>query len=59
MALVTYVRRWRVALEVGLNRLVLLVELGQVGDEVLNDVGVRERVDARLLLLLSGDAACP
>lgn len=57
--MVTYVRRWRVALEVGLNRLVLLVELGQVGDEVLNDVGVRERVDARLLLLLSGDAACP
>jgi hypothetical protein len=55
---VTYVFRHGVALEVGLDGLVLLVELGQVGHEVLDDVGVRERVDARLLLGLSGNAAC-
>ena len=54
----TYVFRHGVALEVGLDGLVLLVELGQVGHEVLDDVGVRERVDARLLLGLSGNAAC-
>jgi len=55
---ITYVLRYSVALEVGLDGLVLLVELGQVGHEVLDDVGVRERVDARLLLGLSGNAAC-
>jgi hypothetical protein len=55
----TYVFGCSVALEVRLDGLVLLVELGQVGYEVLDDVGVRKRVDARLLLLLSGNAACP
>jgi hypothetical protein len=57
-SIVTYVLRCGVALEVGLDGLVLLVELGQVGHEVLDDVGVREGVDARLLLGLSGNAAC-
>ena len=55
---VTYVFGCSIALEVRLNGLVLLVELGQVGYEVLDDVGVRKRVNARLLLLLSGDTAC-
>ena len=55
---ITYVLGYGVALEVGLDRLVLLVELGQVGHKILDDVGVRERVDARLLLSLSGNAAC-
>jgi len=49
---------WRgVALEVGLDGFVLLVELGQVGHEVLDNVGVRERVDAGLLLGVNWDAA--
>jgi hypothetical protein len=52
-----YVFGCSVALEVRLNGLVLLVELGQVGYEVLDDVCVGKRVNARLLLLLSGDAA--
>jgi hypothetical protein len=56
---VTYVFGCGVALEVRLNGLVLLVELGQIRDKVLDDVGVRKRVDARLLLLLSGDTAYP
>ena len=56
---VTHVFGCGVALEVGLDRLVLLVELGQIRDKVLDDVGVRKRVDARLLLLISGDTACP
>lgn len=47
-----------VALEIGLDGLVLLVELGEVGHEVLDDVGVRERVDAGLLGGLCWDAAC-
>ena len=55
----THVFGCGVALEVRLDRLVLLVELGQIRDKVLDDVGVRERVDARLLLLISGDTACP
>lgn len=53
-----YVGCGGVALEIGLDGLVLLVELGQVGDEVLDDVGVGEGVDARLLCGLGGDAAC-
>jgi hypothetical protein len=55
----TYVFGCGIALEVRLDGLVLLVELGQVGYEVLHDVGVRKRVNAGLLLLLSGNAACP
>lgn len=46
------------ALEVGLDGFVLFVELGQVGDEVLDDVGVGEGVDAALLGCVCGDAAC-
>ncbi len=41
----TYVGRGGIALKVGLDGLVLLVEVRQVRDEVLDDVGVRERVD--------------
>ena len=55
----THVFGCGVALEVRLDRLVLLVELGQIRDKVLDDVGVRKRVDARLLLLISGDTAYP
>jgi len=54
----SYVFWWSVALQVGLDGLVLLVELGEVGHEVLDDVGVREGVDARLGLGVGGDAAC-
>jgi hypothetical protein len=59
MLAVTHVFGCGIALEVRLDRLVLLVELGQIRDKVLDDVGVRKRVDARLLLLISGDTACP
>lgn len=53
----THVWAGGVALEVGLNRLVLLVEQGQVRDQVLDDVGVREGIDAGLLGGLSRDTA--
>lgn len=53
-----YVRSGSVTLEVGLDGLVLLVELSEIGDEVLDDVGVRKRVDARLGLCVGGDTAC-
>ena len=35
-----YVFGFGLTLEVGLDGLVLLVELGKIGDEVLDDVGV-------------------
>lgn len=40
-----YVLGRGLSLEVGLDALVLLVEVRQVGDEILDDVGVRKRVD--------------
>jgi hypothetical protein len=46
------------ALQEGLDGLVLLVELGKIGDEILDDVGVRKRVDAGLGLCVGRDAAC-
>ena len=52
------VRGGRVALEVGLDGFVLLVELGQVGDEVFDDVGMGEGVDAGSVAGFGGDAAC-
>jgi hypothetical protein len=45
------------ALEVGLDGLVLLVELGKVGNEVLDDVGVGERVDLGDLAGVTVDTA--
>ena len=36
-------------MQVGLDGFVLLVEVGEVGDEVFDDIGVGQRVDARLL----------
>jgi hypothetical protein len=54
----TYVRRGGVALEVGLDRAVLLVEESHVGYEVLDHVHVREWVDARFLGCVCGNAAC-
>ena len=54
----THVLRSGLALQEGLDGLVLLVELGKIGDEILDDVGVRKGVDARLGLCVGGDAAC-
>lgn len=53
----TYVRRRGGALEVGLDRAVLLVEERHVRDKVLDNIHVRERVDARLLGGVCGDTA--
>jgi hypothetical protein len=44
-------------LEVGLDGFVLLVELGEVGNDVFDDVGVGEGVDLGFLLGIGGDAA--
>jgi hypothetical protein len=46
-----------VVLQPGLDGLVLLVELGHVGDEVLDDIHVREGVDLGVLARLAVDAA--
>jgi hypothetical protein len=53
----THVLGRGVALEIWLNGLVLLVEVGQIRDKVLDDVGVRQRVDARFGLGIGGNAA--
>lgn len=53
----THVWAGGITLEVRLDRLVLLVEESQVGDQVLDDVGVRQRVNARLLGGFGRDAA--
>ena len=44
-------------LQVWLDGFVLLVELGQVRDDVFYDVGVREGVDLCFLLCVVGNAA--
>lgn len=49
---------FRVSLEVGLDGFVLLVEVSEVGDEVFNNVGVGEGVDAGFVGSFSGNAAC-
>lgn len=54
----THVLGGGVALEIWLNGLVLLVEVGKIGDKILDDVGVRQRVDARFALGIGGDTAC-
>ena len=54
---VTYISGRGITLEVGLNRLILLIEEGQIGNEILDDVGVRQRVDARFLGGVGRDTA--
>lgn len=45
-------------MEVWLDGLVLLVELSEIGDNVLDDVGVWERVDLRFCLGVGRNSAC-
>ncbi len=53
----TYVRRRGIALQIWLDGLVLLVKVRQVRDEILDDVGVRERVDLDIRGRLGRDSA--
>lgn len=52
-----YVFGWGCALEVWLDGLVLLVEVGEIRYDVLDDVCVGERVDLRLFSGVGRDAA--
>ncbi len=52
------VGRWGRVLEVGLDGFVLLVEMGEIRNDVLDDVGVGKRVDLSLLLGVGWNAAC-
>ncbi len=47
-----------ISLEVRLDGFVLFVKMGEVGDEVFDDVGVGEGVDAGFVGSFSGNAAC-
>lgn len=49
---------WGVALEIWLNGLVLLVELGQIWYDILDDVGVWQWVDLGLVLGIDWNTAC-
>lgn len=53
----TYVGSGGVALQVRLDRLVLLVEMRQIRDEVLDDVGVGKGVDLDVGRRFIGDFA--
>ena len=53
-----YIFGFGAALQVWFDRFVLFVELGQVWDEVFDDVGVGERVDAGFVGCVRWDAAC-
>lgn len=53
----TYVGGGGVALQVRLDRLVLLVEMRQIRDEVLDDVGVGKGVDLDVGRRFIGDFA--
>jgi hypothetical protein len=54
----TYVLGRGVPLEVGLDALVLLVKVSQIRDEVLDDIGVRQRVDLDVGGGFLGNLAC-
>lgn len=58
MMIRTHIWWRRVALEVWLDGFVLFVEVSQVWHEILDDVGVREGVDAGLFARVGGNAAC-
>jgi hypothetical protein len=53
----SYVFSRGIALKVWLNALVLLVEMCQIRDKVLDDIGVRKRVDLDVGSSLSGNSA--
>ena len=55
---VTHVWAGGVALQIWLDRLVLLVEQGKIRNKILDDVGVRQWVDARLLSGIGRNTAC-
>jgi len=44
-------------LQIGLDRFILLIELGEIGNDVFDDVGVGERVDLGFLLGVGWDSA--
>lgn len=55
--MLSYVWSRGAALKVWLDRLVLLVELGQVGHDILDDVGMGKWVDLRFLLGIGWNTA--
>lgn len=55
----SYIRCGCISLQVGLDRLVLLVKVRQVWHEILDHVGVRQRVDLGLFALVGRNPAYP
>ena len=53
----TYIGRWCVALKVWFNGAILLVEEGEIWNEVLDDVGMRQWVNSTLLASVGGNSA--
>jgi hypothetical protein len=57
LAVLLAVGRFGVALEVGLDRLILFIEVGEIGDKVFDHVGVRKGIDAGLFGRVGWDTA--
>ena len=57
LAVLKTVGRGGVTLKVGFDGFVLLIELGEVGDEILDDVGVGEGIDTGFVGCVRGDTA--
>jgi hypothetical protein len=49
---------WSGVLQIWLDGFILLVELGEIGDDVFDDVGMGERVDLGFLLGVGWYSAC-
>lgn len=52
-----YIWWWRVSLEIRFDGFVLFVEVRKIGYEIFDDVGVRERINARFLCGVGRDTA--
>jgi len=57
LAVLLAVGGFGVAPEIGLDRFILLIEVGEVGDEVFDHVGVWEGIDAGLFGRVGWDTA--
>lgn len=54
----TYVFGLGISLQIGLDGLVLLIKLSQVRNQILDDVGVRQRINARFFGGVGRNTAC-
>jgi hypothetical protein len=54
----SYIWGGGVSLQIRLNGLVLFVEVGEIRNQILDDVGVGKRVDLDVFICFLGDSTC-